>query len=51
LLAAVAGTALAGLVLCELRRRSGGLLAPFALHWALNSVGFAFAWVVVAGRG
>jgi membrane protease YdiL (CAAX protease family) len=44
--AAVAGTAAAGLVFCEVRRRSGGLLAPFALHWALNSVTLAAAWVL-----
>jgi membrane protease YdiL (CAAX protease family) len=44
--AAVAGTAAAGLVFCEVRRRSGGLLAPFALHWAINSVTLAAAWVL-----
>ena len=42
--AAVAGAALAGVVLCELRRRSGSLLAPFGLHWALNGLGLLFAW-------
>jgi membrane protease YdiL (CAAX protease family) len=47
--AGAAGTALAGAVLCELRRRSGGLLAPFALHWALNALGLLFAWVAFAG--
>ncbi|MFJ8531986.1 lysostaphin resistance A-like protein [Streptomyces sp. NPDC093591] len=41
---AIAATALAGVVLCELRRRSGSLLAPMALHWAVNSLGYAFAW-------
>ncbi|MEU4620625.1 CPBP family intramembrane glutamic endopeptidase [Actinoplanes sp. NPDC023801] len=36
---AVAFTALAGLLLCELRRRSGSLLAAAALHWATNGLG------------
>ncbi|GAB2716451.1 CPBP family intramembrane glutamic endopeptidase [Streptomyces bullii] len=34
----------AGAVLCELRRRSGSLLAPAALHWAVNGFSYAFAW-------
>ncbi|KOG10010.1 CPBP family intramembrane glutamic endopeptidase [Streptomyces viridochromogenes] len=41
---AIAATAVAGVVLCELRRRSGSLLTPMALHWAVNSLGYAFAW-------
>ena len=36
---AVTFTALAGVVLCELRRRSGSLLAPIGLHWAVNGLG------------
>jgi uncharacterized protein len=36
---AVVFTALAGVLLCELRRRSGSLLAPFGLHWAVNGLG------------
>jgi uncharacterized protein len=36
---AVVFTALAGVVLCELRRRSGSLLAPMGLHWAVNGLG------------
>jgi uncharacterized protein len=44
--AAVAGTAAAGVVFCELRRRSGSLLAPFALHSALNGASLAVAWAV-----
>ena len=36
---AVAFTAVAGLLLCELRRRSGNLLAGVALHWATNGLG------------
>jgi membrane protease YdiL (CAAX protease family) len=31
-------TALSGVVLCELRRRSGSLLAPAGLHWAVNGL-------------
>jgi membrane protease YdiL (CAAX protease family) len=42
--AAVLGTAAAGILFCELRRRSGSLLAPAALHWALNGWGYLFAW-------
>ncbi|MGW7284085.1 CPBP family intramembrane glutamic endopeptidase [Streptomyces sp. NPDC054847] len=42
--AAVVGTALAGVLLCELRRRSGSLVPPVALHCALNSAGYALAW-------
>jgi membrane protease YdiL (CAAX protease family) len=38
-LATMGFTALAGVVFCELRRRSGSLLAPAGLHWAVN--GFA----------
>jgi membrane protease YdiL (CAAX protease family) len=46
--AAVVGTALGGVVCCELRRRSGSLLAPMGLHWALNGLGFAFAAALAA---
>jgi membrane protease YdiL (CAAX protease family) len=39
---AVAGTVLftaaSGVVFCELRRRSGSLLAPAGLHWAVNGL-------------
>ncbi|GGT13729.1 CPBP family intramembrane glutamic endopeptidase [Streptomyces chromofuscus] len=42
--AAVVVTAVAGAFLCELRRRSGSLLAPAALHWAVNGFGYALAW-------
>jgi len=31
-------TAAAGVVFCELRRRSGSLLAPAGLHWAVNGL-------------
>jgi uncharacterized protein len=45
----VAGTALAGLVFCWLRLRSGSLLAPALAHWASNGLGYALAFVVLAG--
>lgn len=43
---AVVGTAAGGVILCELRRRSGSLLAPIGLHLALNNLGYAFAWAL-----
>ncbi|GIF67569.1 hypothetical protein Ais01nite_56040 [Asanoa ishikariensis] len=46
---AVLATALAGVVLAELRRRSGSLLAPVGLHWATNALGYligAAIWTV-----
>ncbi|MEV0633984.1 CPBP family intramembrane glutamic endopeptidase [Streptomyces sp. NPDC050619] len=48
--AAVAATTAAGVGLCGLRRRSGSLLAPAALHWALNGFGHVLAWAVPQGR-
>jgi membrane protease YdiL (CAAX protease family) len=48
-LGAVLFTGAAGLVLCELRRRSGSLLAPIGLHWAVNGLG-VLASAVVAAR-
>ncbi|MHA7664270.1 CPBP family intramembrane glutamic endopeptidase [Mycolicibacterium sp. HS_4_1] len=36
---AVVATAAAGFVFTWLRRRSGSLLAPIALHWSLNGMG------------
>lgn len=35
-------TGLAGVLLCELRARSGSLLAPILLHWAVNGLGELF---------
>jgi uncharacterized protein len=43
---AVVATALAGLVFCWLRLRSGSLLAPMLLHVGTNSGSFAVAWLV-----
>jgi uncharacterized protein len=46
---AVLGTALAGVVFCWLRLRSGSLLAPMMLHTATNSLGFLVAWLYLEG--
>jgi uncharacterized protein len=40
---AVTGTALAGVAFCELRRRSGSILAPMVAHWAANGLGYLAA--------
>ncbi|HEU5111204.1 MAG TPA: CPBP family intramembrane glutamic endopeptidase [Micromonosporaceae bacterium] len=52
--AAVAGavlfTAAAGVLLCELRRRSGSVLAPIGAHWAVNGLG-VLATAAVAPEG
>jgi len=45
----VAFTTLAGFVLCELRRRSGSLLAPIGLHWAVNGFGVLVTAMATAG--
>lgn len=45
--AAVAGTALAGLVFCWLRLRSRSLLAPALVHWTVNGLGYALAFAVL----
>lgn len=42
----VAVTGLAGVVFCELRRRSGSLLAAIGLHWAANSATTVASFVV-----
>lgn len=38
-------TGLAGVLFCELRARSGSLLAPMLLHWAVNGLGEIFVAV------
>ncbi|MFC6009740.1 CPBP family intramembrane glutamic endopeptidase [Nocardia lasii] len=43
---AVLATAAAGMVFTWLRRRSGSLLAPIALHWSLNGAGALAAALV-----
>lgn len=50
-LGAVGFTALAGVLLCELRRRSGSLLASAGLHWATNAVGVIVAAALWTARG
>ena len=41
-------TGLAGVVFCELRRRSGSLLASIGLHWATNGLGVLTAAAIWA---
>ncbi|MDA0252951.1 MAG: CPBP family intramembrane metalloprotease [Actinomycetota bacterium] len=43
---AVLATAAAGFVFTWLRRRSGSLIAPIALHWSLNGIGALAAALV-----
>jgi len=43
---AVVATAVAGFVFTWLRRRSGSLIAPIALHWSLNGMGALAAAMV-----
>ena len=43
---AVLFTAVAGCLLCWLRDRSGSLLAPMALHWAVNGLGYAVGFLL-----
>ena len=43
---AVLATAVAGFVFTWLRRRSGSLIAPIALHWSLNGMGALAAALV-----
>ncbi len=49
---AVVATAAAGFVFTWLRRRSGSILAPIALHWSLNGAGAlaaALVWQISLG--
>ena len=43
---AVLFTAASGVLFCELRRRSGSLLAPAGLHWATNALGYITAFAL-----
>ncbi|MFE5487227.1 CPBP family intramembrane glutamic endopeptidase [Streptomyces sp. NPDC056527] len=45
-LSAVLFTAAAGVLFCELRRRSGSLLAPMGLHWAVNALGYVVGYLL-----
>lgn len=47
-LGTVAFTGLTGVLFCELRRRSGSLLASAGLHWATNAIGVLAAAAVWA---
>ena len=44
--AAVVSTSAVGVWFWFLRQRSGSVLAPMALHWATNGLGYLFAWFV-----
>lgn len=44
--AAVAATAAAGVLFCEIRRRTGSLLPVVMLHWAVNALGYLAALFV-----
>ncbi|MFJ6755502.1 lysostaphin resistance A-like protein [Streptomyces sp. NPDC091273] len=44
--AAVLFTTAAGVLLCALRRRSGSLLAPMGLHWAVNALGYLVGFLL-----
>ncbi|MEU7728561.1 CPBP family intramembrane glutamic endopeptidase [Streptomyces sp. NPDC040724] len=44
--AAVLFTTAAGVLFCELRRRSGSLLAPMGLHWAVNALGYLVGFLL-----
>ena len=46
----VAFTGLSGALFCELRRRTGSLLAPAGLHWATNGLGVLLSAVVLAAH-
>ena len=48
----VVGTAITGVLLAELRRRTGSLFAPIAIHWGANAIGvLASAWAWSRRRG
>ncbi|WP_037604970.1 CPBP family intramembrane glutamic endopeptidase [Streptacidiphilus rugosus] len=47
---AVLFTSAAGVLFCELRRRSGSLLAPIGLHWATNALGYLAAYALARSR-
>jgi uncharacterized protein len=45
-LGAVLFTSAAGVLFCELRRRSDSVLAPIGLHWATNALGYIAAFTL-----
>lgn len=44
-------TTIAGVIFAGLRLVSGSVLAPMALHWATNGLGYAFSWLLIRERG
>ena len=42
--AAILASAIAGAVLCELRRRSGSLIPCIVVHWCVNALGYVGAY-------
>jgi tRNA pseudouridine32 synthase/23S rRNA pseudouridine746 synthase len=44
--ATVGVTATAGVAFAALRERSGSLLAPIGLHWAINGIGLVTAALI-----
>jgi membrane protease YdiL (CAAX protease family) len=49
--ASVAGTALGGVGLALLRRRTGSLAAPWLVHAAVNGSGFLAGWLALRAEG
>lgn len=47
IVAGVVAAMLAGAILCELRRRTGGLIAGVGVHWATNALGYVTAYLVI----
>jgi CAAX protease family protein len=45
--AAVLVASIIGAAMCELRRRSGSLIPPAALHWTANALGYVAAHMVL----
>lgn len=48
-IAALGLVTLAGVALCEVRRRTGSLLPAAGLHWATNGLGFVVAYLLTRG--
>ncbi|MEU8619091.1 CPBP family intramembrane glutamic endopeptidase [Streptomyces sp. NPDC048623] len=46
IVSAVLFTGAGGVLFCELRRRSGSLLAPMGLHWAVNAFGYVAGFLL-----
>jgi uncharacterized protein len=48
--AAVLASALAGVILCELRRHTGSLLPAITVHWTTNALGYLTAVLITRHR-